>query len=166
MTATKRAVHENANPGSEQSFGRNRTPVPEDCQKSPEQAFGQVRTVVRAVAAVIRTAQRLWPTKPAYELSFRTGVSLRAAEYWLAGDREMSVEAFVALLRSHEGFAFLEAVMTAVPSPARPAWWRKLQRSAAKAELKRRQAALAAEFAALDREEQLDLHLGLGGPRR
>ena len=156
--SAKRLPLQKANPDPEQLFAAT--------AQDAEQMFGRFRTMVRSIVSVAEVARALWPQKPAAALAIRTGASLRAAEYWIAGEREMSAEAFVALLRSDEGFAFLEAVMTAVPAPSRPAWWRRLSRNASRSEIRRRQVALAAEIDALEREEQLDLELRLKGPGR
>jgi hypothetical protein len=43
-------------------------------------------------------AKVLWPEKTAFELSALTGASLRACEYWLAGQRSPSPAAIRAVL--------------------------------------------------------------------
>lgn len=158
-SASKRV--EKANPGSEQVFGRCRTKF----SPEGEQACGGIRTTVRANTAIATAAKRRWPRNTAAELALRTGHSHRAAEYWLALQREMGLEAFAELLRSDDGFAFLDAVMATVPPAARPAWWRKLVASQRRAEIRRKQKELADAIDDLTREEeQLGLELRLGGP--
>lgn len=152
---------EKANPGSEQLFGPDRT----EFSTKAEQTCGGIRTAVRANTAIASVAKRRWPRNTAAELALRTGHSHRAAEYWLALQREMSLEAFADLLLSDDGFAFLAATMERVPPAARPAWWRKLVASQKRAEIRRKQKELADQIDDLAREEeQLALGLRLGGP--
>lgn len=51
----------------------------------PEQKFGLV-------------ARALWPKKTAAELAARSGVTQRAAEFWIAGHREPSARAIAAVI--------------------------------------------------------------------
>jgi hypothetical protein len=43
-------------------------------------------------------AKAIWPEKTAFELSALTGASLRACEYWLAGQRHPNAAAIRAVL--------------------------------------------------------------------
>jgi hypothetical protein len=67
----------------------------------------------------MHVARSLWPRKTAAELAGLTGASLRTAERWLAGERELSTGALAALIRSEHGLDFLVALM----ADAEPAWW-------------------------------------------
>lgn len=113
-------------------------------------------TADRLISAVMRVAHSLWPTKTAAHLVARTQVSERAAKFWLAERKEMSADALVRLLRSEEGFEFLDAIM----ADARPAWWLGCQRVLAIAQVRRRQAE--------DRRllEQLEQDPGMARTRR
>lgn len=73
----------------------------------------------------MRAAQRVWPRKTAAELSVRTGTGVRACEYWLARQTDMSADALAGLLRSDVGLEVLEAII----GDARPVWWRQFART-------------------------------------
>lgn len=78
----------------------------------------------RLTAAAMQKARSLWPHKTAAEVAVRAHVSVRSAERWLAGERELSADAIAHLLRSDQGIHFLVALM----DKARPAWWSMLLR--------------------------------------
>lgn len=86
---------------------------------------GEFRTTLRLTDAVMRAAQRVWPRKTAAELSVRTGTGVRACEYWLARQTDMSADALAGLLRSDVGLEVLEAII----GDARPVWWRQFART-------------------------------------
>ena len=93
---------------------------------------------VRPIAAVIRKARELWPKKVAAELAERAGVSVRSAENYLAGDRDMNGNALARLIRSDDGPAFIEALIADLP-PSRQKRWRKtFEQAAERAALRRR----------------------------
>lgn len=60
------------------------------------------RTLVRApnprTALFGRAAKAVWPAKTAAEVAARCGVTVRAAEHWLAGTRQPSARAAAALI--------------------------------------------------------------------
>ena len=91
--------------------------------KSPngrtEQSFGQNRTDRRFIYELMQKARSLWPRKTANELSARTEVSQRAAEFWLACQRDLSLDAARKLIQSDKGFEFLCVFM----GDAKPQWW-------------------------------------------
>ncbi len=162
---------EKATPGSDQLVEENRIPRPGGRSSPVENGPAPVLTTGRVSVAVARVAEDLWQKDAARKLADRTGQTTRAAERQLAvrrghpGAREIGTEAFVALLRSDEGFAFLASTMEQVPAAARPGWWRKLVASQKRAELRRKQKQLADAIDDLTREEeQLALELRLGGP--
>jgi hypothetical protein len=86
------------------------------------QLDGNYRPKSRSISPVMHVARSLWPRKTAAELAEITGVSLRTAERWLAGERALSTAALAALIRSEHGLDFLVAVM----ADAEPAWWRRV----------------------------------------
>lgn len=77
-----------------------------------EERFGLFEKIV----SVIR---RAWPKKTAAHVSFLTGVSERAVQFWLAGETRMTLEHVAALLKTEEGYAILAAIM----GSAKPEWW-------------------------------------------
>jgi hypothetical protein len=89
------------------------------------------------IAAVMRAARGLWPSKTAAALAELTGTSPRAAEYWLAGNTKPGSEQIARLLRSADGFAFLCALMAG----AEPPWWRMFVRVMTIVGVRRRQEA-------------------------
>lgn len=96
-----------------------------DATLGAETRSGQNRTASRMTDAVMRVAQRIWPRKTAAELSVRTGIGVRACEYWLGRQTDLSVDALAALLRSDAGLEVLEAVI----GEARPVWWKSFKRT-------------------------------------
>jgi hypothetical protein len=86
------------------------------------QPDGNHRPKRRSNLQAMHVARSLWPRKTAAELATLTGASVRTAERWLAGDRALSADAVVALIRSEHGLNFLVAVMAG----AEPAWWRRV----------------------------------------
>ncbi|SRR5581483_7677631 len=93
------------------------------------------RTDVRNPLCWATIFRRIWPHGTAAELAARAGVSIRAAEYWLARRSNLSADALAALLRSDAGLDVLSAAI----GEARPAWWRSFKRTMQIAELRRRQ---------------------------
>lgn len=92
------------------------------------QVFGKSGGDVRLLSAVMQKLRAMYPEKTAANIAVRARVSTRAAEYWLSdapSSRDMSAEAFLALLVSEDGGAILEALMGALPAKQRPAWWRR-----------------------------------------
>jgi hypothetical protein len=83
----------------------------------------QTRSGLRAVDAVRLVARALWKTKPAANLAARSGSSMRACEYWLARQGDMSADALANLLRSDAGFEILEKIM----GSAKPVWWKQFK---------------------------------------
>lgn len=84
----------------------------EACFTKGEASFG----LFAKIASTIKAA---WPKKTAAHVSYLTGVSERAVQFWLAGETRMTVEHVTALLKTEEGFAILKAIM----GEAKPAWW-------------------------------------------
>jgi len=100
------------------------------------------------IIALMQQARVLWPAKTASQLVVITGVSERAAKYWLARKRGISAEALAALLRSEQGFEFLKATI----GNDRPAWWRQFERRVRVAQLIEKQKMLREELEAIERE--------------
>lgn len=88
----------------------------------------------RQISAVMRVARSLWPRKTAHELAERTGVTLRQAERWLTGNYGISSEALRDLIRSEEGFRFLEALVDEIGNGA-PEWWAGFKKQVLAAQL-------------------------------
>jgi hypothetical protein len=113
-----------------------------------EQLFGGRLTDERLIVELMRVARSLWPRKTAHELALRAKVSTRAAEKWLALECGMSGEQIASLIRSEDGFRFLEAII----GDHRPYWWkafrRRTKRQLLRDELKRIQHELDLEDAA------------------
>jgi hypothetical protein len=63
--------------------------------------------------------RRAWPKKTAAHVSFLTGVSERAVQFWLAGETRMTLEHVAALLKTEEGYAILSAIM----GDCKAEWW-------------------------------------------
>lgn len=76
---------------------------------------------VRLVDRIIQVSQSIlpWQRSPQKNLARAAGVSPRSVEYW-GEARGLSADALANLIRSEEGFRFLEALMDG----ARPKWWR------------------------------------------
>lgn len=163
--SAKRLPLAKANSDPDQLVGQYRPAGQADRQNQHDRPAGRNRPAGRTNPSVMAAVRRHYPQATAASLAVLTGQTLRAAERQLAEEREISTEGLVALLRSDLGFEVLEAVMNAVPAPSRPAWWRRLSRTASRAELRRQHAAISAKIDALEREEQLDLELRLAGPR-
>ena len=88
-----------------------------------ERVFGKDRTGVRWFAEFIAICRKKWPRKTAAQIAVRAEVSQRAAEFWLAGQRQIDVEGARKLIQSEDGFEFLVAFM----GDASPRWWKRLQ---------------------------------------
>lgn len=100
-----------------------------------EAPFGDDRSELRLSYEFMRLARALWPRKTAAELAYRTGVSERAAEFWLAGKYAISLEHARKLIQSDEGKKFLVPFM----GDARPEWWLQMRRTAELSELRKSQ---------------------------
>jgi hypothetical protein len=61
---------------------------------------------------IINAIRVAWPRKTAAHVAHLTDMEERTVKFWLAGETRMSVDAVVALLRTEDGFAILEAIMT------------------------------------------------------
>jgi hypothetical protein len=57
-----------------------------------EQSFGQVNSVLSSIARM------LWPSKTAVHIAAATNCSVRAAEFYLAGERDWSGDALAAIV--------------------------------------------------------------------
>lgn len=110
-----------------------------------ERSFGAFPSNVRSMGFIAAKAKELWRNKVAVELAARAGVSVRSAENYLAGGRDMNGNALARLLQSDEGPHFLEAIIANLP-PSRQTAWRLAFDKAAK------RAALRRELEALDSE--------------
>lgn len=64
-----------------------------------QSAIASQHTLVRPNERLFgRVAKTVWPHKTAAHLAAATGVSVRAAEYWIGGQREPSARAVQAIL--------------------------------------------------------------------
>lgn len=77
----------------------------------------------------------IWPIKTAAQLADNARISIRKAEYILAGEKSLRGGDLIALLRGDHGLHVLNAVM----GDHRPRWWRDIKRASDLAELRRRQ---------------------------
>ena len=93
----------------------------------------RITSNVRPVAVVIAKARQLWTNKVAVELAARAGVSVRSAENYLAGDRDMNGNALTRLLQSDEGPAFLEAIIAELPPSRQKKWRSEFEKAAERA---------------------------------
>ena len=107
-------------------------------------SFGSNTSNLRPVAVVIAKARQLWTNKVAVELAARAGVSVRSAENYLAGDRDMNGNALTRLLQSDEGPAFLEAIIAELPPSRQKKWRSEFEKAAERAAIRRRLAELEA----------------------
>lgn len=106
------------------------------------------RTTLRSIDAVALVFRALWPVKTNIELSSRAGVSVRAAEYWLARRGNISADALAALLRSDAGLHVLEALI----GTDRPVWWLAFKRTHELSALRRAQEQQKRVIERLERE--------------
>lgn len=107
--------------------------------------------IFEKIVSVIRCA---WPKKTAAHISFLTGVSERAVQFWLAGETRMSLEHVVALLRTDEGYLILEAIM----GDCKQDWWITTKNSQ-RLRLNRRQIAAAQKRLDAIKAEQAQIDL-------
>ncbi len=84
-----------------------------------EARIGKNEERFAAFEKIVSIIKRAWPKKTAAHVSFLTGVSERAVQFWLAGETRMTLEHVAALLKTDEGYAILKAVM----GDAKPEWW-------------------------------------------
>lgn len=118
-------THTQPHPGSREAYRA----APLDWAKTAATNFRNAFSLNDAVA---RVARALWPAKTDIELAIRTGLSDRACRNWLADRCGISGDALAALLRSDDGFAFLEEIM----GDARPEWWGRFKRAELRAVLR------------------------------
>jgi plasmid maintenance system antidote protein VapI len=93
-----------ANPAGAQGFTRQ------------EKSFSASQKIINAIKAC-------WPRKTAAHVAHLTEVEERTVRFWIAGETRMSVDAVAALLRTEEGYAVLEAIMTGCSAK----WWVAMQ---------------------------------------
>lgn len=93
----------------------------ENAKKAGREPACLTTQVVRLVDRVLKVSQSIveWRKSPQKELARTADVSPRSIEYWGNG-RGLSADALANLIRSEEGFRFLNAVMEG----AQPKWWR------------------------------------------
>lgn len=132
MRALSSAATGEANPGGAQPF-------PGSAKSFP---------LLTKISNAIRAA---WPRKTAAHVAHLTGAEERTVKFWLAGETRMSVDAIVALLRTEDGYAILEAIMT----DSNVRWWVALRTAH---EIRKSRIALKAEEA---RHERLRAQLSL-----
>lgn len=124
MASASSLAVRNANLGTDHLAGRNDRSV-------GRRPFGRI-------ARVLDAARKAWPHKTAAVLASRTGRTVRAAERWLAGTRDMSAEDFIALLTSDRGADILEALILSLPERERLFFWSRVKRCIRRAELAQR----------------------------
>lgn len=110
--------------------------------RGTERKFGGKPSTVRPISFIAAAARHLWRNKVAVELAERAGVSVRSAENYLAGDRDMNGNALVRLLQSDAGPAFLTAMIDELPPSRQVAWREELARAEKRARLLRELAEL------------------------
>lgn len=135
------------------NVGAASSPVAGNANRDADAVFGRSDTGVRPLASVMQKLRDLYPLKTAANIAVRARVSVRAAESWLGDDRDMGTDAFIALLCSDDGFAVLEAIMSAMPKRERPRWWARQANIARLASIERSQAEQEREI----RQLRLDL---------
>lgn len=82
---------------------------------------------------MMAVAQAVWPAGTADNLAATAHVTPRAAEYWLQGKYNLSIEAARDLLRTEEGYHFLNAMM----GDCEARWWQRVKLNASAAETRR-----------------------------
>ena len=119
-------------------------------------AFGKSKRAIPSIfkslpvsQAMVRVSRQIWPFKTDAELASRIGLSDRACRLILAERAKLSIEALSALLKTDDGYEFLEVLM----GDAKPVWWRRFKRQVALAEVRRLQDAAQRRLEALEREE-------------
>lgn len=135
MSVVSITSSKNAKTGGEAGFVKT---------KSASVLFQQITEIIK----------RAWPKKTAAHVSYLTGASERAVQFWLAGETRMTLEHVASLLKTEEGYPILKAIM----GDAAPEWWLVAQtaqsiRSSKKA-IKREQDRMAATRAQLDLLDQ------------
>lgn len=104
---------------------------------------------------MLAVARRIWPAKTAANLAAVTGVSERAAQFWLAGTTGMTLAAARALIRSEHGYEFLIAY---VGSDCGAPWFLRTQVAQQRAITKRSIKTARQQLEALTaRQQQIDL---------
>jgi hypothetical protein len=105
---------------------------------------------------MMTAARALWPASTAANLAAKSKVSTRAAEFWLAGQRDISLEAARELLRSEEGYPFLVALM----GDCDARWWQRVKLRYDSGKLKREIVAQQKHLAELmNKSQQVDMTL-------
>lgn len=82
------------------------------------------RNDLRWMGDILAVARRIWPRKTAAHLAHATGVSERAAQFWLAGETGMTLAAARALFRTEHGYEFLVAY---VGEDCEALWFKRAQ---------------------------------------
>jgi hypothetical protein len=100
MTVVSITTAKNAKPDGEADFTRT------------EDRF----VIFRKIVSVIKSS---WPKKTAAHVSFLTGVSERAVQFWLAGETRMTLEHVAALMKTEQGYQILAAIM----GDCKQEWW-------------------------------------------
>jgi len=104
-------------------------------------------TGVQFTAAVMRKAHEVFRTKIAEEVAARTRSGLRTAYHWKAGEREMQIEDFLALLEGEEALQFLEVFWAFVPQVTRERW---IKQEVLNRRIRERERKLARDAAEID----------------
>lgn len=86
-------------------------------------SFTKCETSFPGFDKIINAIKVAWPSKTAAHVAHLTGTSERAVKFWLAGETRMSADAIAALLRTHDGYLILAAIM----GDANPPWWVAMQ---------------------------------------
>jgi hypothetical protein len=107
--------------------------APENANLRAERSTDRITSNVRPIAFVAAKARQLWRNQVAVELSDRAGVSVRSAENYLAGDRDMNGNALVRLLQSDVGPAFLAAMIAELPPSRQEAWQEEFRKAGRRA---------------------------------
>lgn len=93
-----------------------------NANRGHEPQFGKNRTAVRLIDLFSQIARTIWPKKTAPHFAAKADVSQRTAEFWLAGEKEISIEAARKLIQSEDGYEFLVAFM----GDSEATWWRRV----------------------------------------
>jgi len=116
--------------------------------------------MLRWYSDFLNVAKSVWPGTAPADLAAKTDVSVRAAEFWLAGKYVMSLENARALLRSEHGYEFLSAL---IGEDCDARWWKRVKLNAAHAEMGRK---LKAQQRRLDElrilRDQIDMEIDPG----
>jgi hypothetical protein len=108
-----------------------------------EQSFGKRRSNGWIARRIATTARALWRNKTAEEMATRSGVTVRAAENYLAGDRCINGNALANLLLAEP--EFMSAMLDELTPAARRRWLQELEISEMRVDLRLRIAQLSVE---------------------